>query len=619
MTYDPATANPLHGNPLKTRDDIETALNALFRPLLPYFSEGGARVRLNAAAATFDRAAAALEGFARSLWGLVPLGQGGSTFDHWELFRRGLANGTDPAHPEYWGTIAGQDQRMVEMAPLGFALRAVPELVWKPLAPIAKQNVAAYLRHVGSLPHAKNNWKFFRVFVDMGLNHVGADFDAALTKTFLDELDGFYLGDGWYRDGNIRRIDHYIGFAMHFYGLIYAQLKAGDEARRQIYRDRATLFAQDFRHWFDSDGGTLAFGRSMTYRFACASFWGALAYAGVEALPWGEIKGLYLRHLRWWANKPIADRDGVLSVGYGYPNLLMSESYNSAGSPYWAFKAFLPLALPQTHPFWQAEEAPAPAPGALTPLRHPGMVMMQTPGNVVALSAGQENYEMRGGAEKYAKFAYASRYGFSVEADTAFATAALDGMLALSDDGRHFRMREGNETAKLARDRLCACWRAWPDVSVETWLLPAAPWHIRLHRIETPRPLKTIEGGFAVARADLNADQRLEAAGSATALTATDRSTILDLSPALKRQGRVLAALPNTNLVEARTLVPQLTGEIPAGTTILASAVLALPESAEAAAAADRVPPLPDLAELERLFAAEGIDVSAILAPANRP
>jgi hypothetical protein len=120
----------------------------------------------------------------------------------------------------------------------------------------------------------------------------------------------------------------------------------------------------------------------MTYRFAMAGFWGALAFADVEALPWGTIKGYYLRHLRWWADKPIAHRDGILSVGYCYPNLLMSESYSAAGSPYWAFKVFLPLALPESHPFWQAEESPATPPWPRpVPLKHPGMVMIATEGN----------------------------------------------------------------------------------------------------------------------------------------------------------------------------------------------------------------------------------------------
>jgi hypothetical protein len=67
MTYDPVSANPLGGNPLRTRADVQKALADLFNPLLPYFSQGGARVRLDGAGAHFDRAAADLEGFARPL------------------------------------------------------------------------------------------------------------------------------------------------------------------------------------------------------------------------------------------------------------------------------------------------------------------------------------------------------------------------------------------------------------------------------------------------------------------------------------------------------------------------------------------------------------------------
>ncbi|SQB37568.1 Uncharacterized protein conserved in bacteria [Citrobacter koseri] len=38
----------------------------------------------------------------------------------------------------------------------------------------------------------------------------------------------------------------------------------------------------------------------------------------------------------------------------------MCEDYNSPGSPYWALKVFLILALPDDHAFWQAEELPLP-------------------------------------------------------------------------------------------------------------------------------------------------------------------------------------------------------------------------------------------------------------------
>jgi hypothetical protein len=320
-----------------------------------------------------------------------------------------------------------------------------------------------------------------------------------------------------------------------------------------------------------------------------------------------------MRHLRWWARHPIADRDGVLSVGYGYPNLLMSENYNSAGSPYWALKAFLPLALPEDHPFWRAEETPAVTGSEPVPLRHPGMVMMHTPGNVVALASGQQNLQMRFGSEKYAKFVYSSRYGFSVESDErAYKSAAFDGMIGLSDDGRHYRVRETNEVAQIAGDSLYAKWKPWSDVTVETWLLPAGPWHLRVHRIETPRPLHGTEGGFAIGRADLNTDVSESSEGRALARSLTDLSVILDLGDGTVRGGRTHRALPNTNLIVAKTLVPQLLGDIPAGVTVLVTAAMALLAGDEAEAALAAPPAVPDVAALEALFAREGEQVSAV-------
>ncbi|MFW8643426.1 DUF2264 domain-containing protein [Rhizobium beringeri] len=121
MIYDPARANPLFGNPLKTRDDLAKAVIDLFEPLLPYFSKAAPVYALGAAGAIFDRAAADLEGFARPLWGIVPLVAGGGVFPHWDLYRRGLANGTNPAHPEYWGDLADRNQRLVEAPAVGFA------------------------------------------------------------------------------------------------------------------------------------------------------------------------------------------------------------------------------------------------------------------------------------------------------------------------------------------------------------------------------------------------------------------------------------------------------------------------------------------------------------------
>ena len=597
----PAFKTPLSGNPLQTRADLERALNALFAPLLPFFSESGARVRLSAEAAHFDRAAGELEGYARPLWGIAPLVAGGGSFSHWQLYRNGLIAGTDPGHPDYWGDITGIDQRQVEMAAIGFTLALCREHYWDPLPADAKTRVAAYLMNARDREFVDSNWKFFRVLIDLGLMECGVAVDPVKREDYLEGIERFYLGNGWYRDGNIRTAEHYIPFAFHFYGLLYATL-SGDARRAALYRERARPFAEAMRHWHAEDGSGLPFGRSLTYRFAHAGFWAALAYAGVEALPWGEIKGYYLRNMRWWAGQPIADRDGVLSIGYAYPNLMMSEGYNSAGSPYWAMKAFLPLALPEDHPFWQAEETAPPVFEAPVPLAEPGMVAQHQHGHIVVLASGQQSRQWRGMVEKYSKFAYSTCYGFSIEyGDREFEKLASDNMLSFSEDGDHWRMRESNEDVRIAGDTLFARWHPYPDVRVESFILPMGRWHIRLHEVTTPRPIEVLEGGFAIAKPDFNRFTETLTDTRAEVATDEDASVVIGGDT---RTPRVISPFPNTNLMSARTLVPQLRGRIAAGTTLLRCAVLAEPLAGSAPLPAE--PDWPDIDALRKLFAEQG-------------
>jgi hypothetical protein len=208
-------------------------------------------------------------------------------------------------------------------------------------------------------------------------------------------------------------------------------------------------------------------------------------------------------------------------------------------------------------------------------------------------------HQRRGAAEKYAKFVYSTRYGFSVEAnDRHFDGAAFDGMIGFSRDGKHLAMRETLEEALIAGTTLYSKWRPFADVTVETWLLPKAPWHIRVHQIETPVPLQSVEGGFAVRRADFNADRREQGMGRARVATDTDVSAIVDLS-AVMRAGRSHFPLPNTNLLHSKTIVPQLLGDIPAGVSVLVMAAMASPVCDEAHSAIGNPPAAPDLSELQ--------------------
>ena len=602
FNYPSGFGNPFGGNPLKDRADVELALKSLVDPVEKHRSPDGARIRLGTWQASFDQAAADLEGYARLLWGLAPAQAGGATWIDWQPIRDGLAAGTNPDHREYWGQPQDYDQRLVDLAVIGFALCLVPEQIWQPLSAQEKERALAYFLAARRRPYLNSNWKFFRLMLDMGLARIGAPPDQAGNRAAAEAIESHYQEKGWYVDGAKKTIDHYAAFKFHFFGLILAQLDPGNETYGPRYRERARQSVADITRWFADDGPALAFGRSMTYRFAPAGYVGAFAFANEEAMPWGVLKGFYLRHLRWWSRLPIARPDGILDIGYGYPNAMIAEAYNSPQSSYWALTAFLPLALPASHPFWQAEEAPPPERSRPLSLEHARMIIANPPGDAVALVATPTVPDVRYEEEKYRKFAYSARYGFSIESDLRrFDQAVLDNMLGFSEDGRHFRVREQTESSHLLGETLYCRWHPYPDIGVESWLWWQGAFHVRVHRIVTQAGVMTIEGGFAIGDGGTGDVRETLAKDRAAVETAADHSAILDLGSTVPRRVRLHRPPPNTNLVAPRTVVPQLFAELPAGTTILACAVIAEgnPEAVRAALA--HPPPRPDLARLEAI------------------
>ena len=330
------------------RKDFQELLLAILRPLLPYYSEEKAELVLGVTATNYDQKAIRLEAFSRPLWGLVPFWAGGGSAPEFEeIYRKGLAAGTDPKSKEYWGGFHAFDQRFVEMAAISYGLILTPEKLWEPLTDSEKDNLVNWLYGINEYELPVCNWVLFAVLVNIALKKLGRKYDADKLEKYLAGADSFYLGDGWYQDGDSGQKDYYVSFAIHFYSLFYARvMEKEDPDRCRLYKERADLFAKQFIYWFDEGGASLPFGRSLTYRFSQVSFFSACLMAGVEPFDTGIMKGLIVRHLCDWLEKPIFDRDDILTIGYGYPNLVMGERYNGPGSAYWAMKTFAVLMLP---------------------------------------------------------------------------------------------------------------------------------------------------------------------------------------------------------------------------------------------------------------------------------
>jgi hypothetical protein len=566
-------------NPLKTREDLVIALDQLTNPLRPHYSKGGARLEIGQTGASYPAATAEMEGFSRVLWGLVPLLIGGGDSELWEVVLDGIRHGTDPSHEEYWGEVRDYDQHLVEMAVFGFALAAIPERIWSPLASTEQDQLYRWLNQINAHPCYDCNWLFFNVLVNVGFRKIGRPYDAGQLENNLKRMDDFYLGEGWYSDGINGHSDYYVPFAIHYYALLYAKLmEREDPERSHVFKERARLFAGEFIGWFAPDGSALPYGRSLAYRFAQSAFWSALAYADVEGFPVGVVKGLVLRNLRWWFSQPIVDANGVLTIGYAYPNLVMAENYNAPGSPYWALKTFLPLALSAEHPFWQEEELPLPVISAVMVQKPAHLVLVResTSDHVAAFNSGHlYTNEHTHTSAKYEKFVYSTGFGFSVpRSEWGLSQGAFDSMLALSESGDNlYRVRRQNIESEIMDNVLRSIWKPWADVEIQSWVVAGLPWHIRIHRVETGRSLDSAEGGFALGH-EIEIISKIDASGVIVS-TAWGTSGIKDLLGG--RKSELVWPNANTNLLHPRTVLPMLTTTLRPGLHWLVSAVYGSP------------------------------------------
>lgn len=583
---------PIKGNPLCSREDLVESLDQLLLPLLGRFERGGAGLHLGNSSAHYDELAALLEGESRLLWGLAPLVAGAGdqglarpAGNVLATILRGLKAGSDPDSPNYWGQGGNRDQRFVEMAALALSLLLAPQTFWEPLSRQEKDQFAAWLGTINGVELPPTNWEFFRVLVNLALKTLGEPYSPQALESSLAAVEALYRLDGWYIDET--NYDLYNPFAFHFYGLVYAVFAGKeDPGRATLFRERARRFAQDFLPWFGSDGTAVPFGRSLTYRFAAVAFFSACAFAGEAILPWGQLKGIILRNLRSWFAKPIFDHEGVLSIGYDYPDLLMAEQYNAPGSPYWALKTYLVLALPPSHPFWTSPEEGLPALPPTSLNRAPGLLITRTGSglgeHVYFLNAGQyPGYECENAAAKYAKFAYSNRFGFCVShASWDLSKTGCDSSLLLSEGDGYWRERRQSQDRLATMDFVASTWKPWPGVEIRTWLVPLGPWHLRVHRIDSDRSLKTVEGGFSLP--DSNSFGPIAKPlishpkeGSLLAILGPAIGAIVDLSGG--RVPELHKPEPNLNILFPRVLVPILRGNLSPGRTILATAVYADP------------------------------------------
>ncbi|MFJ4079315.1 DUF2264 domain-containing protein [Streptomyces iakyrus] len=365
------TTSPFTGY---TRPHWEAAADSLLTAVEPYASEDRALYFLPGDRASWSgRLSDGLEGYARTLL-LAAFRRDEKAL---ERYATGLAAGVSGV----WPRIEDRSQPLVEAASIALALRLTRDLLWDRLDDGVRQRTAAWLGDALTAEPWPCNWELFPVTVGGFLADIGHEPDTsrAAIDRGLERIEQWYVGDGWYTDGDGRKYDYYNGWAMHLYPVLHAWLEQ-DERLLTLYGDRLSRHLDDYARLFGGDGAPMHQGRSLTYRFATtAPLWlGALT--GRTPLPPGETRRLASGALKYFLDRGAVDDRGLLTLGWHGPDASVLQGYSGPASPYWASKGFLGLLLPPDHEVWTAPEEPAPAERAdfVTPIGPPNWLLQST-------------------------------------------------------------------------------------------------------------------------------------------------------------------------------------------------------------------------------------------------
>lgn len=345
-------------------------LKRVSQPVLQAISEGKLHASMPVEAVPGHEAerriGSHLEAFARLLAGLAPWLESGDASDPAEnelkrTYRKwaqqGIAQAVDPRAPDYmhFGESA---QTLVDASFLSLALFRAPKILLESMSTETKAQLVTALSRCRAIQPPFSNWLLFAALNELMLRRLDSDWDRMRVDYALRELNSWYLGDGTYGDGPSFHADFYNSFVMHPYLLQIADLIEDSHAwtaLRTPIRERARRYAAIQERLIGSNGEFPVMGRSICYRGGAFHL---LADAvRRDLLPHGlepeAIRGALTAVQKATLDaRGTFDEAGWLRIGLAGHQPSLAETYISTGSLYLCSVIWLPLGLPEAHPFW---------------------------------------------------------------------------------------------------------------------------------------------------------------------------------------------------------------------------------------------------------------------------
>lgn len=253
------------------------------------------------------------------------------------LFKSAIVNGTNPNSTGYWGEVKDYDQLICEGADVALAVWIARDKVISQLTPREKSNLFLWLRNCASKKIVDNNWHLFRQTIQLVLFKL--DNNVSLNTSSYERIKSFYVGEGWFSDGDEGNFDFYNAWAFHYSLFWLTEIDTNFD--KGFISEANFKFCQTYHKLFSLRGFPL-FGRSHCYRTAATSPLIASILLNNNAVEAGAVKRIFDQLWKFIiSNGGVAN--GIPTQGYLKQDLRFLDEYSGPASSLWGLRSLILL------------------------------------------------------------------------------------------------------------------------------------------------------------------------------------------------------------------------------------------------------------------------------------
>lgn len=275
----------------------------------------------------------------------------------------------DPKSPDYllW---RNEGQPLVDSAYFTSALLRAPHALWDPLDTKTKARIVSEIQGLRRVSPPYTNWLLFAAMNEAFLLSVGAQWDPVRIDLAIRKFGEWYVGDGWYSDGERFHFDMYNSYVIHpmLTQILEVLVRTGarfnslePKGRLEVEIARMQRFGESLERMIGTDGSFPPLGRSLTYRTAVHQPLGYLAWKNLlhERLPAGQVRAATVAaQRRIFADASNFNDQGFLTIGFARHQPTLGDVYSNSGSMYIASESLLALGLPASNAYWNDTARP---------------------------------------------------------------------------------------------------------------------------------------------------------------------------------------------------------------------------------------------------------------------